>query len=153
MSVYDEVAEWPIMICETCARPFGQEAPYMRSCTICFKDEKGYKLLKGDLAVARLQLALEEARNSQTGNPAADIDWELHEALKRENEELKATVQRLKAEVRAAKKEQRTPPPAGFGLTRERVLSLVKLCHPDRHQNSELSTEVTKWLLDIKAKI
>lgn len=152
MSVYDEVAEWPIMVCETCARPFGQEAPYMRSCPICFKESNGYKLLKGDLAVARLQMALEHERQTKNGNPAADIDWELQEALKRENEELKATVQRLKAEVRAAKKTQRGPSSAEPGLTRERVLSLVKLCHPDRHNNSELSTEVTKWLLDMKAK-
>jgi cell division protein FtsB len=153
VSAYDEVAEWPIMICETCARPFGQEAPYMRSCPVCFKEEKGYKLLKGDLAVARLQLALEQERQSRTGNPNSDLDWELHEAVQRENEELKATIQRLKAEAKTAKKNQRGPSSEAAGLTRERVLSLVKLCHPDRHQNSELSTEVTKWLLDIKSKL
>ena len=152
MSVYDEVAEWPIMVCETCARPYGQEAPYMNSCTICFKESKGYKLLKGDLAVARLQLALEEARNSRTGNPAADIDWELHEALKRENEELKATVQRLKADVRAAKKDSRAPPPGPSAVPPERLIQLIKLCHPDRHQNSETATEVTKWLLELRSK-
>ena len=153
MSVYDEVAEWPIVTCETCARPFGQEAPYMRSCPVCFKEANGYKMLKGDLAVARLQLALEQERQSRAGNANPDLDQELHEALQRENEELKATIQRLKAELKAAKKTQRGPSLGSPILTRERVLSLVKLCHPDRHQNSELSTEVTKWLLDIKASL
>jgi hypothetical protein len=151
VSVYDEVAEWPIMICETCARPYGQEAPYMKSCTICFKEANGYKLLKGDLAVARLQLALESERTANA-NGGGVIDAALYEALQRENAELKETIQRLKAEVRTAKKNQRDPAPSDPGMTRERVLSLVKLCHPDRHNNSELSTEVTKWLLDIKAK-
>lgn len=153
MSVYDEVAEWPIMTCETCARPFGQEAPYMRSCPVCFKESNGYKMLKGDLAVARLQLALEQERQARLENPNSDLDWELHEAVQRENEELKATIQRLKAEVKAAKKQQRGPSPGNPVFTRERVLSLVKLCHPDKHNNSEQSTEVTKWLLDIKANL
>jgi len=148
VSAYDEVAEWPIVNCETCARPFGQEAPYMRSCTVCFKEANGYKILKGDLAVARLQLALEEERQTK-GNP--HIDEELYDSLRRENTSLKETVQRLQSDLRAAQRSRRSvggrsPVPP------ERVLQLIKLCHPDRHQNSELSTEVTKWLLELRSK-
>jgi stress response protein YsnF len=152
MGAYDEVAAWPIMTCETCAYPYGQEAPYMKSCSVCFKEANGYKMLKGDLAVARLQLALEQERAARV-NPTAEIDQELHAALQRENEELKATIQRLKAESKAAKRAQRGTAPADPPITRERVLSMIKLCHPDKNQNSELSTEVTKWLLDIKANL
>lgn len=27
------------------------------------------------------------------------------------------------------------------------VMQLIRLCHPDKHQNSPLSTKVTQWLL------
>jgi hypothetical protein len=148
VSAYDEVADWPIMNCETCARPFGQEAPYMRSCPVCFKESNGYKLLKGDLAVARLQLALETERQ-QKGNP--NIDQELYESLQRENTSLKETVQRLQADLRSAHRSRRAPP-GGSTVPPERVLQLIKLCHPDKHQNSELATEVTKWLLEMRNK-
>jgi hypothetical protein len=148
VSAYDEVAEWPIVNCETCARPFGQEAPYMRSCTVCFKEANGYKILKGDLAVARLQLALEEERQTK-GNP--HIDEELYDSLLRENASLKETVQRLQTDLRAAQRSRRSVG-GGSPVPPERVLQLIKLCHPDRHQNSELSTEVTKWLLELRSK-
>lgn len=31
-----------------------------------------------------------------------------------------------------------------------RIKQLLMLCHPDKHSNSELSTEVTKWLTGIR---
>ena len=142
MSAYDEVADWPIMNCETCARPFGQEAPYMRSCPVCFKEANGYKLLKGDLAVARLQLALEQERQAK-GNP--NIDEELYDSLRRENASLKETVQRLQADLRAAHRSRR-PAVGGTSIPPKRVLQLIKLCHPDKHKDSPEATEVTQWI-------
>ena len=150
MSAYDEVADWPIVPCESCSYPFGQEAQYMRSCQVCFKSEKGYKLLKGDLAVARLQLALDKEMQARKNPETASIDAELHASLLRENESLKATVQQLKSELRVSRK--RSSGSAGTALSPEQVIALIKLCHPDKHQNNEQSTEVTKWLLDLRNK-
>lgn len=31
-----------------------------------------------------------------------------------------------------------------------RVRALLQLCHPDKHNNSELSKQITQWLLDNK---
>ena len=150
MSAYDEVADWPIVSCESCSYPFGQEAPYMRSCQVCFKSEKGYKLLKGDLAVARLQLALDKEMQARKNPESVSIDAELHASLLRENESLKATVQQLKSELRVSRK--RSSGSAGTALSQEQVIALIKLCHPDKHQNNEQSTEVTKWLLELRNK-
>jgi hypothetical protein len=32
------------------------------------------------------------------------------------------------------------------------VNRLIRLCHPDRHNNSEASNTATKWLLDVRKK-
>ena len=36
------------------------------------------------------------------------------------------------------------------GLNEIRLKTLLKLCHPDRHKNSEESSSITKWLLQLK---
>ena len=84
-------------------------------------------------------------------NPeSVSIDAELHASLLRENESLKATVQQLRSELRVSRK--RSSGSAGTALSQEQVIALIKLCHPDKHQNNEQSTEVTKWLLELRNK-
>jgi len=34
-----------------------------------------------------------------------------------------------------------------------RLRKLLMLCHPDRHGNSESSTEMTRWLIEIRKKL
>jgi hypothetical protein len=43
--------------------------------------------------------------------------------------------------------EQQTQAPAS-PLSREILTKLIRLCHPDRHGNSTMSNEVTRWLLE-----
>ena len=40
------------------------------------------------------------------------------------------------------------PQPRASSMTNEMLKRLIRLCHPDRHRNSDLSNEVTRWLLD-----
>jgi hypothetical protein len=42
--------------------------------------------------------------------------------------------------------------PASGGLGQDRIRQMIGLCHPDRHQNSKTSTEVTQWLLSQRLK-
>jgi len=35
-------------------------------------------------------------------------------------------------------------------MTSERLRQLLQLCHPDKHGNSVLSQEVTRWLLSLR---
>jgi len=57
-------------------------------------------------------------------------------------------VRRLRDELQQENAKQRAPE----GITREQVMALIKLCHPDKHGNSDASTEATKWLLELRAK-
>jgi hypothetical protein len=36
---------------------------------------------------------------------------------------------------------------------RLRLPSLIRLCHPDKHGNSEAATEITQWLLKLRKKV
>lgn len=38
-------------------------------------------------------------------------------------------------------------------LDQARIRQLLMLCHPDRHGNSETSSEVTRWLIDLKQQL
>lgn len=67
-----------------------------------------------------------------------------HEAACQRYEE---RIVKIKAAYHKLKQMKDTSP-----LTDERIMQLVKLVHPDRHQNSELSTEITRWLLGLRAK-
>ncbi len=35
-------------------------------------------------------------------------------------------------------------------LSPARIVELIQLCHPDRHNGSEKATEITKWLLEMR---
>jgi hypothetical protein len=37
--------------------------------------------------------------------------------------------------------------PSTGGLDKDRLRKLIHLCHPDKHNNSTLATEMTQWLL------
>jgi hypothetical protein len=37
-------------------------------------------------------------------------------------------------------------------IPEEIIFALIKLCHPDRHNNSKLSNDATKWLLEKRGK-
>lgn len=46
--------------------------------------------------------------------------------------------------------EAKAPPVQAEQLSPTRISKLIKLCHPDRHNNSLLSNEATKWLLSLR---
>jgi hypothetical protein len=39
------------------------------------------------------------------------------------------------------------------GELRDNIRGLLSLCHPDRHGNSQLSTNVTRWLLQVRDRL
>lgn len=43
--------------------------------------------------------------------------------------------------------DSRSPQP-NSAIPKDMLPKLIQLCHPDRHGNSALSTEVTRWLLE-----
>lgn len=120
--------------CETCKRTFipDEGFEYTRSCLVCWKKEKGYTLTKADLAFERLQQHFDEKVGA------------LEKAVAEEKEKTEAAVKKAKARAKGNSGEST--------LTGPRLKALIRLCHPDKHGNSELATEVTKWLLDLREK-
>ena len=176
MSEREAVKEWCIADCVICGKPFGQEEAWMENCSICFKQSKGYKLLKGDLAFACLQDEIARLRLVQKPDRVpADGDADLLRAeveelsakgvaaqsrverlqkigqkLRTKIEQLEGEVARLRQEAAAAAATTAATHPLDLPLLRKMLL----LCHPDTNpHNIALATEVTQWLLNQKLKI
>lgn len=49
--------------------------------------------------------------------------------------------------VRDGMKAVKKTPKATKGLTQEQIKTLITLCHPDKHNNSQTATQITQWLL------
>jgi len=104
--------------------------------------------------VKQQELAKKEFDELQTLRAKPDSSGEL--------KQLKERVARVLQAYRDVRKEleeeraKRVPPPRAApvvsGLSQERITALIKLVHPDRHQNSESANELTKWLLSLRRK-
>lgn len=176
MSEREAVKEWLIADCLSCGKPFGQAEAWMEKCLICFKESKGWPLVKGDLAFACLQGEVDRLRSVPPVKPPADG---AAERLREENGELVKELMQLHARVEklhtargklrirvrelegevARLEAQRTAesPAATTGSAPAIDLPLLRkmlhLCHPDKNPNNiELATEVTQWLLQHKSK-
>lgn len=128
-----ETTAWGIALCVTCGRPFPQAARSFRVCQVCFKRERGYAVLLGDKALARMQdaLAAEAMRGAGALARVAELERELAEA----REEAKV--------ARVA--------PGALSVVRGHIPDLLLLCHPDRHRNDERSNRITRWLLTLRS--
>lgn len=71
----------------------------------------------------------------------ADVDVM---ALQREVKTLEIALQREQL--------RRATSSSGSSLTRGDIMKMIALCHPDKHGNSEIATEVTRKLLDLRNK-
>lgn len=127
--------------CDTCNKPFVDDEGWKRQCVVCWKKDKDWKLTVGDKAFQAMQdaycatsFALQQAQ-AQVEERDKTIEGALHR------------IRALRIKVKALK--QQAPPPA---LTQQHVRVLLKLCHPDKHRNSPIATEMTKWLLTQREK-
>lgn len=118
-----------IATCKCCGKPFPREnaKAWAKECVGCWKVGKGYELAIGDKAFINLQEAYEE------------LQKKLDEATKH--------IETLEAKANGGKASRWV---GGTTLDGQRVKDLIKLCHPDRHGNNALSTEVTKWLNSLR---
>jgi hypothetical protein len=176
MSEREASKGWRIADCLTCGKPYGQEEAWIHDCPLCFKESKGYKLLKGDLAfaclqaeVARLQdaLAAKEAETAAEDASASSAEVEALKSrvaaledqngrLQRLRAQLKDKVQQLEGEVaRLRLRVGASSPGTGSGAPLDLLLlrKMLLLCHPDKHKDAQPATEVTQWLLEQKSKL
>jgi hypothetical protein len=145
--------------CDTCNKPFVADADWKRQCVICWKGDKEYKLGIGDLAFQAMQEAYVELQ-AAVGESMEDVldekkaAEEALEAARVANKRLTKLLAEKRKELRAARAAQPPPfvPPAGPVLNQKQIHALIRLCHPDRHKGSELSTKMTQWLLNQRKK-
>ena len=110
------------MQCRTCRSLYQRpkHAPYKKLCPPCYKKSKSIRLTDADKSLVSIN---EEYRRLTTK----------HSTLKEKYESLLHAFETLSYRE-----------PDDFG---KRVKTLLLLCHPDKHQNSQTSTEITQWLL------
>lgn len=121
----DEVLEWESAKCKDCGFPFPKSEQWASRCIGCFKKSKGYNRVIADNCFL----------------------WAQHE-LRRLELKLKEAQQELAA---AQALGSRAPAAAlSGGVSDELLQDLVRLCHPDLHNNSERATKATQALLTIR---
>jgi hypothetical protein len=75
------------------------------------------------------------------------VEAQVNEAAQAAEERIAAAERRTQAaEKRAAANKSSNP------IQVERVKHLLMLCHPDKHGNSALANDVTRWLLTLKSR-
>jgi hypothetical protein len=151
-----------ILICTSCNLPHISE--YAKKCLVCWKRASGFDLSKADLAHERLAQAFSEVlsqsqNTTSTSNPNLQaevnklqaenkkLDAEKY-ALMMQISQLNVKIYTMEHEVRAL----RNNPPSSSALPQDKIKDLISLCHPDRHGNSALATQITQWLLSIRKK-
>ena len=125
-----EVSDWSEQACTGCGLLYPQRSSYERKCPVCFKLDRGYNLLWGDLSLLWAQEKI----------------LALQEQVSAKEKELLDTARKLKKAEDAARKQEVLAPDS------IPILTLLKLCHPDKHSGSEDATEVTKKLLTLRRK-
>jgi len=110
--------------CSSCRSPFSPAKGFERLCPVCFKLDRGYDLYVGDKALLWIQ--------------------EHYRKQRKEYIDLDERYRRVRAKAKSLMKNSSLLPP--------RVEQLIRLCHPDKHDGSSLSTEVTQWLLAMRCK-
>ena len=131
--------------CRVCDQPFVDDAGWKLQCVACWKKERGWDLAIGDKAFVSLREAFIELR--QERDVAVEACKEAREQAARSDRLFREARRRLRAvkqELRAQEEDT--------ALSPQRVRSLIKLCHPDKHQNSDLSHQTTLWLLSLRKK-
>ena len=56
----ETVRMWPTAYCRECNRPFPQQESWAKKCLICFKSDRDYAVLKGDLCFLWAQMEIQQ---------------------------------------------------------------------------------------------
>lgn len=162
MKTCEEAESWQIVNCSLCGRPFGQEAAYQQQCLLCFKKTRNYALLGGDLAFAAVQNELHKVRTTPVEPPTPPAPAEPKKNPDRSQEEVEKLKKKCREYARRLKKMEEAAATtarvrAGAGtkarpVSEDTLMKIIRLCHPDRHGNSELAKEVTQWALEQRSR-
>tara|TARA_B100000242_G_C42917736_1_gene425539 strand:+ start:224 stop:649 length:426 start_codon:yes stop_codon:yes gene_type:complete len=136
--VKGEFKSYVEMICSSCKRAYlrHRDNPYKKMCSVCWKESKGLPITDTDMTIRYLQ---------QIAYDSFDKDNKI------EKQSIK--ISKLEAKLSKFRKiiSNRSLYPKRLGtelmLNKSISRKLLSLCHPDKHNNSEASQEVTRWIL------
>ena len=111
--------------CRECRSVFVAEKEWESKCIVCWKESKEMDLLAGDKQCRLLQKEIKR--------------------LEKENRHLLKQYRLQMDELNQKKSKQ-----IASSDLNERVKDLLRLCHPDRHNNSDKAAEITRWLIDLR---
>ncbi len=123
--------------CSTCNLPFSSRFRNDDTCLPCFKRSRGYDLTKADEAHERLA---EEAKDLME-------QVSTFKARVAELETLKKRIVELESQVKSS---TQTTTVSLTSVPETFLKTLIMLCHPDKHGNSEKASEATKILLALR---
>jgi hypothetical protein len=148
--------------CEICGNPFVAFVEGVKVCIPCRKAAAGDRLSKSDLTVMNLHVFYKKMIE-QIGEKMLAAQKAL--ALERERVASGKLVVSLGEEISRLRKElsdeqKRNEFLRGrlgtafdhTGFTQEQITTLIKLAHPDKHNNSQDANEATKLLLAMRQK-
>lgn len=116
-----------------------EEAQYA-STVRCISCQSPFRQTKGFEQMCPVCFKLDRGYNLLLGDKALLF---LQEEYQAQTKVLHATTRKL---ARGAS------PSAPASIRPERVKQLIRLCHPDKHGDSQVATEVTQWLLSMRSK-
>lgn len=138
--------------CSSCGLLHVPSNNRQQTCLPCWKSNQGYELTKSDEAHVRLaQYASQHNGQAQAPDNSAKLR-DTEAALRAEQTKarnLEARIGALMAELNLARA---TTAPSSGSIPQDTLIKIISLCHPDRHNNSEASTEATKFLLSLRKK-
>jgi hypothetical protein len=111
--------------CEDCGANIADNTPdYFRRCRTCYAEHKKAEQAHEAEELSRLRYL-------------ADNHCQKLTILQSQRDEARELYLALRAEISSD----------------GRVMKLIRLCHPDKHGNSQESNDTTKWLLSLRTKL
>lgn len=139
-----------VSICIDCSQPFNARETWQTRCFDCYKQHKAknvdfseYRVCTdcgaGFWANASWQRRCLDCHHARKVDQSVDLRAERDAAL-----DLVILLRRELDQTRLALAAR----PVERVIPSDQWRRLVQLCHPDRHDNSDVATEATRWLLE-----
>ena len=134
------------MQCRSCSVKYlrHKDTPYKTICMVCYKKQNKIKFTDTDETLIFLWDTIAKHKNS-VNTQIKNKDKEIKK-LKRELAIEKALSQTLRERIRSVSVQNKDSD-SSFIIPKDISKKLLLLCHPDKHEGSQIAQEATQWIL------
>jgi len=139
-----------ISYCTDCDMPFVRKhnSRALR-CLPCWKDRQGYQHTRADEAIKLMSEEIDDLLSRLEGSQDTAALNNKIKTLEAQEKRLKAEIETLKVNLSIEMNNRFKAP--SQSIPKDKIKTLLRLCHPDRHGGSdESANEITKWLLSMR---